>query len=175
MEKIINKEKFIDEIDTALEGAEQGLPDEVFSFVSSVVPMVNVDLFIQDDAKGVLLAWRNDMDGGGWHIPGGIVRFKETLHSRIIKTAENELNTRIAFDSDPIQINEIFMPYQRRGHFISFLYRCYLPDDYSVCNDSKSEMYDGYLKWHDKLPIKLVEGQKCYQEFLEKVINERKK
>ncbi len=170
MEKIINKEKLISEIDTALEGAEQGLPDEVFSFVASTVPMVTVDLFIQDD-KGILLAWRNDRDGSGWHIPGGIVRFKETLHSRIIKTAENELNTQIVFDPDPIQINEIFMPYQRRGHFISFMYRCHLPDGYSISNEGKCETDDGYLKWHDKLPIKLVEGQKCYEGFLEKVMD----
>jgi colanic acid biosynthesis protein WcaH len=41
--------------------------------------MVNVDLFISDDQGRVLLTWRDDeIFGAGWHIPGGMIRYKET-------------------------------------------------------------------------------------------------
>jgi hypothetical protein len=48
-----------------------GLPEELFLFVSRLVPMVNVDLFISDDQGRVLLTWRDDeIFGAGWHVPG---------------------------------------------------------------------------------------------------------
>lgn len=163
-------EKLRLEIPTALENAETGLPDEIFSFVASVTPMVNVDLLIQDEHGRVLLSWRDDGKNLGWHIPGGIIRFKETFAERLHKTALKELNVDITFDETPIKITEIFMPYQRRGHFISFLYRCYLPSNYVIDNGVKNDHEDGYLMWHLVLP-KLVAGQNCYEDFLKKLMN----
>ena len=163
-------DKLKTEIPEALKNAEKGLPDEVFSFVASITPMVNVDLLIQDEHERVLLAWRDDGKNFGWHIPGGIVRFKETFAERLHKTAIKELNADITFDENPLKITEIFMPYQRRGHFISFLYRCYLPSNYVIDNGRKNPNEDGYLMWHT-IPPKLVDGQKCYEEFLNKLMN----
>ena len=148
--------KLQSEIPVALENAEKGLPDEVFSFVASVTPMVNVDLLIQDAQGRFLFAC-------------GIVRFKETFSSRLHKTAIRELKSDVTFDETPIKITEIFMPYQRRGHFISFLYKCYLPQDYAIDNSGKKTNEDGYLKWHEVLP-ELVDGQKCYEEFLKNLV-----
>ena len=37
-----------------------GLPEELFLFISRLVPMINVDLFISDDQGRVLLTWRDD-------------------------------------------------------------------------------------------------------------------
>lgn len=162
--------KLQSELVEAIKNAEQGLPDEVFSFVASVTPMVNVDLLIQDEQQRVLLAWRNDGKNCGWHIPGGIIRFKETFAQRLHKTAIKELKTDITFDDVPIKITEIFMPYQRRGHFISFLYKCYLPQNYEIDNSCKEPNEDGYLKWHN-VPPKLVDGQKCYEDFLKNLKN----
>lgn len=162
-------EKLQSEIPVALENAERGLPDEVFSFVASVTPMVNVDLLIQDEHGRILLAWRDDGKNFGWHIPGGIIRFKETFAERLQKTAIRELKTEITFDENPLKVTEIFMPYQRRGHFISFLYRCYLPNDYTIDNAEKKSTEDGYLMWHEVSP-KLVDGQKCYEDFLKKLM-----
>lgn len=162
-------EKLQLEIPSALENAEKGLPDEVFSFVASVTPMVNVDLLIEDEQGRVLLAWRDDGKNYGWHIPGGIVRFKETFAERLHKTAIKELKTDITFDEKPMKITEIFMPYQRRGHFISFLYRCYLPSNYTIDNAGKNPNEDGYLMWH-AVPPKLVDGQKCYEDFLKNLM-----
>ena len=61
-----------------------GLPQEIFYFVSRTTPMVNVDLLIKDERKRTLLAWRNDaLAGEGWHLPGGIIRFKEKIEERL--------------------------------------------------------------------------------------------
>jgi len=57
-----------------------GLPGEVFLFISRMSPMVNVDLLIKDENSRTLLAWRDDVfSGAGWHVPGGVLRFKEKL------------------------------------------------------------------------------------------------
>lgn len=158
-------ERLREELPEAIAGAERGLPDEVFSFVSSVTAMVNVDLLVMDEQKRILLSWRKDEQNNGWHIPGGIVRFKETFSQRIHRTALKELGMDVVFDDNPLKISEIFMPYQRRGHFISFLYRCYLPPNYSLKDQKKSENEDGYLAWHKEIPA-LVPGQSVYEDFL---------
>ncbi|MDR2604028.1 MAG: hypothetical protein LBC55_01570, partial [Desulfovibrio sp.] len=61
-------------------------------FTSSITPMLNVDLLVRDDAGRILLSWRDDaLCGTGWHVPGGVVRFQETLAERVRKTALQEL------------------------------------------------------------------------------------
>ena len=56
---VIDYDRLRSEAEAAIDNAETGLPDEVFSFVSSLTPMVNVDLLVVRDGK-VLLAWRDD-------------------------------------------------------------------------------------------------------------------
>ena len=63
-------------------------------------------------------------------------------------------------------MSEIMMDYQRRGHFISLLYRCSVSDDYEINNGSLSEHDNGYLKWFDYEPDNLVDGQSCYKRFI---------
>ncbi len=67
-----------------------------------------------------MLSWRDDPYAGtGWHIPGGIIRFQETLETRIHKVAQTELGTDVTFDPVPIVFQEFILPEQRtRG--ISF-------------------------------------------------------
>ena len=56
----------------------KGLSEETFLLISQLTPMVNVELLIQDKNKGTLLTWRHDkFYGPAWHLPGGIIRFKE--------------------------------------------------------------------------------------------------
>lgn len=155
-----------------IEEPHNGLPQEVFDLAASIVPMVNVDLLVQNKDGEVLLAWRDDGKNIGWHIPGGIIRFKETFEERIQKTAKNELGAEVSFDENPLKISEIFMPYQYRGHFISFLYKCHLPEGFVIDNKSKDETENGYLKWHNRMPNNLVQGQKCYEEFLYDIFTE---
>ncbi len=105
-----------------------GLPESVFLLLSRLTPLVNVDLLIKDDMGRTLLTWRDDIYyGSGWHIPGGIVRFKETIHERIIAVARLELDCEVVFEPCPVATNEYIAQKRcERGHFISFLYRCKL-------------------------------------------------
>lgn len=60
----------------------KGLPEDLF-FATSLIPLVNVDLFVHEGKK-ILLSWRDDeFHGKGWHIPGGCIRLKETCEDRI--------------------------------------------------------------------------------------------
>lgn len=167
---VIDYSLLYEQADDAIQRAETGLPSEVFSFVSSLTPMVNVDLLVIKNGKA-LLAWRDDGRNLGWHIPGGIVRFKETFEERLQKTAMAELGCMVQYDPEPVKISEIRMWYQRRGHFISFLYKCTLPDDYEIDNHGLSETDDGYLKWFEHEPEDLVEGQACYKGIIEGIIS----
>ena len=49
----------------------EGLEEEIFIAVSTIIPIVNVDLLILDSQNHILLSWRDDVYfGKGWHIPG---------------------------------------------------------------------------------------------------------
>ncbi|MBF0299048.1 MAG: NUDIX domain-containing protein [Oligoflexia bacterium] len=147
-----------------------GLPEELFLFASRITPMVNVDLLIRDDTGRTLLSWRDDdFFEPGWHIPGGIVRYKEKFETRIKKVAEIEIGTEIDFDPAPLAINQVFQNKKKnRGHFISILYRCYLSSTYNleIKNQDLSPTDSGYLKWHSICPPNLIETQEMYRSYL---------
>jgi ADP-ribose pyrophosphatase YjhB (NUDIX family) len=146
-----------------------GLPDDVFYYISQTTPLVNVDLLIKDENGRTLLSWRDDPYAGkGWHVPGGIVRFKETLETRVQKVAEMELGVRdIRFDPVPIAFNQI-IDRQRtiRGHFISLLYKCFLSGDFILQNKGLSIGDAGFLMWHAHCPDKLLKCQDMYRQHL---------
>ena len=58
---------------------------------------IYIDMLVQhikDENERTLLSWRDDQfTGSGWHVPGGIVRFKETMEARLGKVAETEIGT----------------------------------------------------------------------------------
>ena len=121
----------IKEIIAQLEATEkdpcQGLSQELFQMVSRLTPMVNVDLLLRDSSDRILMTWRPDAYyGDGWHIPGGIVRFKESFAARITKVAAAELGTTVRFDPTPERVQQIIAKRATRGHFISMLYNCKL-------------------------------------------------
>lgn len=152
----------------------KGLPDEVFFYISRTTPLVNVDLLIKDENGRTLLSWRDDQySGTGWHLPGGIVRFKETLETRIKKVAENEIGTVVDFDLAPITIEQFFFNNERniRSHFISILYKCFLSEKFVLENNGLSRSDVGYLMWHDVCPDNLLESQKIYREYINKKYN----
>ncbi|MCR5399720.1 MAG: NUDIX hydrolase [Lachnospiraceae bacterium] len=166
-------ERLKEELITAYDSAEDGLPDEVFKYITTITPMINVDLLVRDDEKGILLAWRNDYRGSGWHIPGGIIRYREPASERIIKTAEKELGAKVTFDRDPIKLTEIFVPQRIRGHFVSLLYNCRLMDGYDPMsfNGNKQPNDDGYLRWFTECPDEIVYGQReAYVEYLKETM-----
>jgi len=156
-------------LERAVPSPSQGLPDEVFYYISRTTPMVNVDLLIQDDKKRTLLAWRDDpLAGKGWHLPGGIIRFKETFAQRVQKVAQTEVGVeQIEFDPVPLAVNEIILKdFDDRGHFISILYRCWLPAGFKPENKGRSPRDVGFLAWHESPPADLLKLQDFYRKFL---------
>lgn len=157
-------------IERAIEAKADGLTEEVFLFLSRVTPLVNVDLLIQDGARRTLLTWRSDQfHGPGWHVPGGIIRYKETTADRIHAVARSELGATVQFDSAPILVQESILPQRRdRGHFISLLYECRLTSDLDERRRYSLEMPlpDQWL-WHERCPVILIREQRAYAAYME--------
>ena len=145
-----------------------GLPEDLFLFISRITPLVNVDLLIQDDAHRTLLTWRSDGHyPDGWHIPGGIIRYKESAHQRIHQVARHELGASVEFDPAPIAVTESIGRERNRGHFISLLYRCRLnspPDpQLQALTDPPAP---GAWRWHAGPPPDLLQVHDPYKPFM---------
>ena len=148
---------------------EQGLPEELFYYISRTVPLINVDLLIKDKHNRTLLIWRDDQYAGkGWHIPGGIIRFKETFEERIRKVCDTEIGSMVDFNPVPLAINEIIHPKNNiRGHFVSLLYECGISDKFIPDNGKLVETDKGYIKWHNSCPNNMVLFQdKIYRRYI---------
>jgi|TARA_B100000315_G_scaffold208957_1_gene204515 colanic acid biosynthesis protein WcaH len=70
--------------------------------------------------------------------------------------AQSEIGTVVDFDPNPVAINQIIKNDTTRGHFISILYSCSLPSDFTPDNSSLSATEPGFLKWQDKCPDNLI-------------------
>lgn len=159
---------YIKEIEKEIENPNFGLPEDLFLFISRLTPMVNVDLLIKNDSNETLLTWREDaFYEPGWHIPGGIIRYKETFKNRINEVAKNELGTKVKFWEEPINIEEVTIEGKTRGHFISLLYQCTLIeklDESLKYIDGKPR--NGQWKWHKNCPDNLMKVQEFYRKFI---------
>jgi ADP-ribose pyrophosphatase YjhB (NUDIX family) len=148
--------------------AKNGLPQELFYFVSQLTPLVNVDLLIKNKSGQTLLTWRQDQFyGPAWHIPGGIVRFKERIEDRIIKVAKTEVGCGVKFSPDSICFRQIISERNVRGHFISLLYLCELdgaPELSKQCYSSTPT--NGQWHWHDIAPDNLLSCHEPYRQFI---------
>jgi colanic acid biosynthesis protein WcaH len=145
----------------------RGLPDDVFRFVSRLTPLVNVDLLIQDERGRTLLTWRHDeFYGPGWHVPGSIIRYKESAADRLRACARAELGVDVTAGPQPIHVLEGMSPSDTRGHHVSLLFRCALatplPDHRRAAADPPSA---GQWRWHDRCPPDLLEEQRDYARF----------
>lgn len=161
--------KAISILEKAVPKPTLGLPDDIFYYISKTTPMVNVDLLIKDENQRTLLSWRDDPCAGkGWHIPGGIIRFKETFDFRIQKVAQLEVGVKeISYDPTPFAVNQIILQdADIRGHFISILYKCFLSSDFVPENNGLIPFSPGYLEWHDSCPDDLLKLQDIYREFI---------
>jgi colanic acid biosynthesis protein WcaH len=146
----------------------KGLPPELFAVISGLMPLVNVDLLIHDERLGTLLTWRDDEDyGAGWHVPGGIIRYKESFAARIRLTAQNELGADVEFDPVPVAMEEAIEPARRRrGHFVSFLYRCRLLGPLAEeLRRTQPQPRRGQRAWHREFPADMLPEPECYRRF----------
>jgi ADP-ribose pyrophosphatase YjhB (NUDIX family) len=122
---------------------------------------------VQDDRARTLLTWRDDeFFGAGWHVPGGIIRYKETAADRIRACAHEELDAGVAFDAAPLLVSEFIRDQRSRGHFISLLYRCRL---LSPLDEAKRAGNDppapGQWRWHEGCPPDLLAVHRPYARF----------
>lgn len=144
----------------------EGLPDEIFQFVSGITPLVNVDLLITDPLHGVLLTWRPTGNyPAGWHIPGGIIRLREKFGDRIRKVALTELSVAVVNTEGPIEITEmIHAEAETRVHFISLLYKVEIE---GVLDESLKWRFgtpkSGQWHWHRNWPDNMYGPQSVYK------------
>lgn len=147
-----------------------GLPEAVFHFASELTPMVNVDLLIKNKQGQTLLTWRADaFHGPAWHIPGGIVRFKETTAERIRKVAQAELGCEVRFSSQPVHVFELMHPTRSvRGHFISLLYPCELVSEPAADRKFMSgKPAPGDWAWHAGTPPDFLKAQAPLRQYID--------
>ncbi|MDF2959865.1 MAG: hydrolase [Paenibacillus sp.] len=151
---------------------EDGLPEELFLFVSRLTPLICVDLLIQDDQNRILFTWRDDeIFGKGWHLPGGVIRHNENFADRIIKVGQIELGADITFDSEPLRfVEDLDRSKRNRGHFIAFLYQCRLeskPDESRQFTGAE-EPRVGEWAWFNGTPDPLLMVHEVYKPYFKK-------
>ncbi len=152
---------------------EDGLPEDLFTEISGLVPIPNVDLFILDDKGRLLLTRRDDrFFGKGWHLPGGCIRFKETMQERIQRTAQSELGTTVQFEKDPVAVRDVIIREQRpgledqnqRAHHLAVMYRC-CPDDTEYIESLVSA---GEAGWFEKIPEDILPVHAVFNDIFKK-------
>lgn len=159
---------------------ENGMPDELFLLISSLVPIANVDMLIVNEKDQLLLARRNDeFYEKAWHIPGGCMRYGESFMHAIQETAKRELGCEVEVDETPIVVRNVIRgsnPAQQhareRGHNVAVLFRCSLPKDYPLPNGEKVETDEGFLRWFDMLPPDFMGIQHVFDDVLRPWMNE---
>lgn len=165
----MDRKSAVEAINLAVPDSRNGLPDDVFLLVSTLTPLVNVDLLIRNEKREILLAWRDDrFSGPGWHFPGGIIRYKERIADRIQAVAKREIGAEVESDGLPLAINEMFVPNRReRGHFIALLYACSLaspPDDRLRHGGGQPQPME--WRWFDRCPDNLIAAHAIYRKYI---------
>jgi ADP-ribose pyrophosphatase YjhB (NUDIX family) len=157
----------IETLEAAVGEPRRGLPEDVFLFVSRIMPLINVDLLIQDELRRTLLSWRDDeFFGAGWHVPGGIIRFQETAAERVRACAREEVGADVSSEPAPLFVLESIGAQHTRGHGVSLLFRCTLlspPDPAREAGPGTPSA--GTWRWHDTPPADLLDVQSQYARF----------
>lgn len=158
----------LDKLGAVTVRAGEDLPEKLFLFVSSVTPLVNVDLLIKDAERRTLLVWREDGHyEPGWHIPGGIIRFKESFADRVHAVARTELAASVIADDEPLTLNQVIDPTRSvRGHFVSLLFKCALtsPPD-GAKKFTAGSPSSGQWSWFYTPPENLLAVHDMYRPF----------
>jgi len=147
--------------------AKKGIGEDLFLSISQLTPMVNVDILIKNKNDETLLTWRSDQYyGPGWHVPGGILRFKETLVERVKKVARSELSLKLDHIDGPIGHHEMFNNTRDiRGHFISFIYQAKINKDPPINLKSGDIPKDGEWKWFKNCPDNFIHNQNALRVY----------
>jgi colanic acid biosynthesis protein WcaH len=131
-----------------------------------------VDLLIKNPSGQTLLTWRADeFYGPAWHIPGGIIRFKEKIEDRIHKVSQSELGCEVKSSPDPLKVLGLVNPKRDvRGHFISLLYLCELVSDPDADKRFRGgQPKQGDWAWHSGTPGKFLKAQEPFRKYIDDV------
>jgi ADP-ribose pyrophosphatase YjhB (NUDIX family) len=161
-------------INECLPDSRSGLPDDIFYLISRLTPIINVELLIVNERNEKLLTWREDQFyGPGWHIPGGIIRFKELAETRISKVAEIELGTTVSCESRPLGVHEIMnISRDIRGHFISMVYKCKLTG-YLLASDealTNNKILNGQWRWFASMPPNMIRPHLQFESIINNTV-----
>jgi ADP-ribose pyrophosphatase YjhB (NUDIX family) len=155
----------IQSLEGYVKNPEIGLPDEIFYLVGRLTPYVNIDLLIKIPNLGSVLTWRDDPHtGSGWHIPGGIVRFRENIQERVRKVANLELGVELESISGPIEVNQIISKQKERSHFISLLFSASLDDKNKKIILKKIKENPREINIFTSSPKNLIRWHKIYDD-----------
>ncbi len=147
-----------------LSGRGADLPWPLFRFITEVTATPNVDLVVTDDDKGVLLAWRDDPFGAGWHVPGSIIRHREEIAHRLAACADDEFGCAVRVAEGPMAIIQIF---DDRGHSVSLCYKAtLLGDPGKRVVDQHQAPAAGDLRWFSEVPDQLYPSHLVYRDLL---------
>jgi len=162
------RSELIAALEATLPQPRTGLPEDVLQLVSRLAPLVNVDLLIQDERRGTLLTWRDDdLFGPGWHVPGGIIRFRERAADGVHACALDELGTDVDSEPQPIFVLESITRAESRAHHVSMLYRCRLAGPLDEARRAGVDPPQaGQWRWHDCCPPNLLPEQAAYARFI---------
>lgn len=164
-------------VEAAAGDPRPGLSLDIFLFLTRMMPVFTVDLWITDKAGRVLLTWRDDpYFGQGWHVPGSVVRFQERIEHRLHVCAEDELGARIEYDPTPMTlVEEIQEGVRLRGHNVSAAYRCRLltppdparayPADPLAPSANAPRPKPDQWAWFSRCPDNLLAVHRVYERF----------
>ena len=166
--------KIIHKLVSKIINPENGLGRRLLLFISQMTPLVNVELIVRtNNGLYTLLVFRDDQFyGPGWHLPGGIIRYKEKVEIRVKKTLFSELNI-LEKDIDYIKFLAPFEIIDRnrevRGHFISLLFIVKLKEIRQYIKyDHKAHYSNGDVSFHLKAPSDLIKEHYKYKKFIDK-------
>jgi ADP-ribose pyrophosphatase YjhB (NUDIX family) len=148
-----------------LSGRGGSLPPAVFRFVTEVSATVNVDLLVRDNENRLLLAWRDDAFGTGWHVPGSIIRHREEIAHRIAACARDEFGCDVDAAAEPAAVLQIF---DDRGHSVSLCFTASLRGSPGrrVVKEG-DDLRSGDLCWFAAFPQQVYPSHLIYREVLE--------
>lgn len=90
----------------------------VFRALCKSVPMIAVNLAVMPDNRRLLLTYRDDEFYKGWHIPGSILRYRESLADVFKRIGRQELKMKIRRP----QFVNYFIEHSSRGHELILLF-----------------------------------------------------
>ncbi len=110
------------------------LSDSDYDFIYSRSPRLCVDLLLVDGFGQVLLSKRTiEPYINHWHLPGGRVRFRESINDALARICKHELGADISVFGEPFLIGFIEYPDEVQNnqprHSVSLVYKYTVSQD----------------------------------------------